>query len=169
MTTPEKKLSTIDQRIRSTQDRFLEAYERCGTIKTAAKCAGIHRDRIYDWQHQDKLGFKGRFEAAKETFRESLEEIMFERLRDPKTHPVLLIFCLKSHWKEKYGDAAVSSDDTAKEVMADWRRWQKEQRELEKGTLLDHNTEVMQTNDSVPDQHTEDWREIMKAHPRWRK
>ena len=69
------------------------------------------------WQNENYLRFKDRFVAAKQTFSEGLEEIMFDRLRDPKVHPVLLIFALKAHWREKYGDAVPASDDDAKQAM----------------------------------------------------
>ena len=42
---------------------------------------------------------------------------MFERLKDSKTHPVLLIFALKAHWREKYGDDFVPQDESASKVM----------------------------------------------------
>ena len=79
------------------------------------------------------MAFKERLGAAKEAFRESLEDIMFQRLRDPKTHPVLLIFALKAHWPQKYRDDATPPDDTAKEVLdAILRRTKKEARKQDK-------------------------------------
>ena len=58
-------------------------------------------------------GFRHRFEHAKHEFREDLESIMFNRLEDPKCHPVLLIFALKAHWPDKYRDVALDTDDEA--------------------------------------------------------
>ena len=42
---------------------------------------------------------------------------MFERLRNPKENVVLLIFALKGHWREKYGDAFVPQNDAADKVL----------------------------------------------------
>ena len=47
---------------------------------------------------------------------------MFVGLRDPKTHPVLLIFALKAHWREKYGGVPEVDDTTAQETLAELRK-----------------------------------------------
>ena len=111
------------------RDRFLAAYEKCGTIKSASKAAGINRETVRRWQNGDKLGFRVRFQSAQETFREELEEIMFERLRDSKCHPVLIIFALKGHWREKYGDVQTSVDDTPREILNELKAIAKGRRE----------------------------------------
>ena len=112
-----------------TQNRFLEEYQRVGTIKSAATAANVSRETVYQWQRTNRYGFGDRFRGAQETFREELEEIMFERLRDPKTNPVLLIFALKGHYREKYGDSAQSTDDAAKQTLAELRQMRRESQE----------------------------------------
>jgi len=119
-------LDTTHRRIYFTQTQVLERYQEAGTITSACKAVNISRDTFYRWLRQDLLGFAGRLTEAKETFRESLEEIMFDRLRDPKCHPVLIIFALKGHWREKYGDVPITGDDTAKDTMMEMRRWYKD-------------------------------------------
>jgi hypothetical protein len=116
-------LDTVKRRQLADQDAFLANYATSGTILSAAKAANVSRQTVYNWRDSGALGFKARFEAAKDSFRESLEDIMFQRLRDPKTHPVLLIFALKGHWREKYGDSVLPSDDSAKDVLVKLMGW----------------------------------------------
>jgi hypothetical protein len=105
------------------QQSFLGNYATAGTILSAAKAANVSRQTVYNWRDSGALAFRERFQAARESFRESLEDIMFQRLRDPKTHPVLLIFALKGHWRDKYGDTAVPSEDSAKDVLRTLMDW----------------------------------------------
>ena len=76
-------LGTTDRRIHDTQVQFLEAYAKVGTILRAAKASGINRSTFYAWHEDDKLGFQARFQGAKENFREEIEDLFFQRLRDP--------------------------------------------------------------------------------------
>ena len=121
-------LDTVKRRQLADQDAFLANYATSGTILSAAKAANVSRQTVYNWRDSGALGFKTRFEAAKDSFRESLEDIMFQRLRDPKTHPVLLIFALKGHWREKYGDAVIPNDDSAKDVLTKLMGWKQGRR-----------------------------------------
>ena len=107
----------VQRRMWDDQQAFLENYAKAGTVLTSARAAHVSRQTVYNWQKSSALAFKERFKAAKESFRESLEDIMFQRLRDPKTHPVLLIFALKAHWPEKYRDDATPPDNSARDVL----------------------------------------------------
>ena len=108
---------TVQRRMWDDQQAFLGNYAKAGTVLNAARAAHVSRQTVYNWQNSRALAFKERFKAAKESFRESLEDIMFQRLRDPKTHPVLLIFALKAHWPEKYRDDATPPDNSARDVL----------------------------------------------------
>ena len=108
---------TVQRRMWDDQQAFLGNYAKAGTVLNAARAAHVSRQTVYNWQNSRALAFKERFKAAKEAFRESLEDIMFQRLRDPKTHPVLLIFALKAHWPEKYRDDATPPDNSARDVL----------------------------------------------------
>ncbi len=46
---------------------FLRAFGICGSIRDAARCAGVHRRTHYDWLASDP-GYHERFPAAKTTF-----------------------------------------------------------------------------------------------------
>ena len=50
--------------IHETQTRFLTEYEKCGTIKTAARAVDITLDTVRRWRRGDKLGFSSRFKAS---------------------------------------------------------------------------------------------------------
>jgi hypothetical protein len=110
---------TLSSREKATwdrQERFLVAYSRVGSIRQAAPAASIERTAVWLWQKAGNFGFNGRFQNAKAQFAESLEEIMFERIRDPQGNrgsDVLLIFALKAHHRAKYGDVPVADDRRA--------------------------------------------------------
>ena len=108
---------TVQRRMWDDQQAFLGNYAKAGTVLNAARAAHVSRQTVYNWQNSRALAFKERFKAAKESFRESLEDIMFQRLRDPKTHPVLLIFALKARWPDKYRDDATPPDNSATDVL----------------------------------------------------
>ena len=111
------------------QIAFLEAYESRGRITASAKAAGCSRAVVYVWQDNNTLAFRRRLEESKAIFREEvLEAPMFQALLDPKAHPLLRIFALKAHWREKYGDIAMDTDTAARETMAKIRLLRREDR-----------------------------------------
>ncbi len=50
----EKKLSSIDVRIRRQQEKLLEALAESGNVSFACKRAGISRDTYYRWRKEDE-------------------------------------------------------------------------------------------------------------------
>jgi hypothetical protein len=125
---PYDETDTTQKRIHDMQDRFLVAYGERGTITGACAVIGLHRDSIHRWRNEDRLGFKLRFKGAQEVFRESLERIMFDRLGDPggnRGSDILLIFALKAHWRDKYGDESRPIDDSARTVLNTLIGWRK--------------------------------------------
>jgi hypothetical protein len=105
---------------KESQDRFLRAYAKVGNIGEAAEAASIHRTLPTEWRKLDSQGFKNRFELAQQAFADSLEQIAFQRIREPqgnKGSDILLIFLLKGHLRAKYGDSAVPSDSTAQDLL----------------------------------------------------
>jgi len=114
-------LGTADQRTLEDQEHFLAQYGKCGTIMRAAEATNVSRETVRRWQRADKLGFADRFDSARERFREELEEIAFERLRDPQGNrgsDVLLITMLNAHWPEKYRPNAQPEDQSALRLMS---------------------------------------------------
>ena len=103
--------------IKARQDLFLEAFEELGTITHACKKTGIGRSTYKRWKRDDKFDFITRFNDVKDDFAEEIEQTLFQRAKDPKSNPVLLIIALKGLLPDKYKDNAQINDDTAKDIM----------------------------------------------------
>lgn len=111
--------------IQARQSAFIAAYGQVGSIRKAAAASDVPRATAESWIYNDVKGFKAKYEAARATFREYLQDIAVERVKDqgPKDNPVLLITLLNAHWPEKYRrDGNVVSNEV-KEMMAEWKRW----------------------------------------------
>ena len=46
-----------------------------------------------------------------------MEDIIFNRVQDPKCNPLLLMFVAKAHNREKYGDSVVVHNDRVSELL----------------------------------------------------
>jgi hypothetical protein len=118
---PEKDSTLADRRKLEKQELFLSAFRRCGTVRGASQASGVSRTTCYAWEREDALGFSGRWEQARHSFRELLEEKMYARLDDPagnRGSDVLMMFALKGVWPDKYKDNMLIVDDTAKDLLA---------------------------------------------------
>jgi len=107
---------------------FLAAYGQTGNISVAARAAGIHRQRHYEWLQE--ADYAKAFDHAKEEAGDILEAEARRRAVEGCEVPVyqggrkvgttrrysdlLLIFLLKGAKPEKYGDKAVSDSDDGK-------------------------------------------------------
>jgi hypothetical protein len=109
-------------------DIFLKAYEEWGTIKKSCDIAGITRDAYLRWRIED-LDFVRRFDSVKESFAESLETIALERVRNPdkgKGSDILLLGLLNANMPAKYRPQVAANEDSAKELIFEWRKAAKE-------------------------------------------
>ena len=116
----ETTLDDSEKAILARQTGFLACYAEVGNIYRAAPVSGVGRSTVHQWQHDDVLGFRARFEAAQHTHREYLEDIMFSRILAPEGNrgsDILVIFAVKAAWPDKYRDVVVLGDDTAKDVL----------------------------------------------------
>ena len=119
---PRTKEETI-----AVQDAFLSAYGECGTVRTAAVAAGIHRSTMYKWEEKNLYGFKDKKFEAFQIFKEYLQDLALERVKSqsPKDNPVLLLSMMNAFIPEfnrnSKGDVA-----EAKELLAELKRWRKE-------------------------------------------
>ena len=107
---------------------FLKAYEEWGTIRKSCEVAGISRDAYLRWRIED-LEFVRRFDSVKEAFAESLESIAFERVKNPdkgKGSDVLLLGLLNANMPAKYRPQIAVNEDSAKELIFEWRKAAKE-------------------------------------------
>ena len=110
------------------KELFLLAYEEWGTIKKACEVAGIARDTYGTWTQTD-LGFGKKMDMVRQAFAESLETIALERVRNPdkgKGSDVLLLGLLNANMPAKYRPQYAMNEDSAKELIFEWRKAAKE-------------------------------------------
>ena len=107
--------------VKARQNMFLKAFDKHGTIKHACMETKIGRVTVARWKREDAYGFIQRFDDAKEDYAEIIENVVFERAKQPNCNPILQIFVLKALKPDKYRDLAVVTDDIAKDVMRDLR------------------------------------------------
>ena len=102
------------------QTKFLTAYRLLGSVPRAAKEAGVDRSTVYRWTKDSE--FKDQYNEAIEDFRDGLQDIAMDRLREQKAkdNPALLIAMLQAHWPEKYTKRDRPAGDTAENNMRDF-------------------------------------------------
>ena len=104
------------------QTQFLSRYCELGSILRSAIPAGIHRGTHYVWLQDDHCSYVERFESAKQTYSEYLESIMVQRLENPtgnRGSDILLMFAMKAHSPDKYGDK-IAIDDRTRDALETW-------------------------------------------------
>lgn len=119
---PRTKEETI-----AVQDAFLSAYGECGTVRTAAVAAGIHRSTMYKWEEKNLYGFKDKKFEAFQIFKEYLQDLALERVKSqsPKDNPVLLLSMMNAFIPE-FNRNSKGDVSEAKELLAELKRWRKE-------------------------------------------
>ena len=102
------------------QTKFLTAYRLLGSVPRAAKEAEVDRSTVYRWTKDSE--FKDQYSEAIEDFRDGLQDIAMDRLREQraKDNPALLIAMLQAHWPEKYTKRDRPAGDTAENNMRDF-------------------------------------------------
>jgi hypothetical protein len=103
---------------------FLAAYEEWGTTRAACHAAGISRSS-YDRWHQEDGEFVRELDRVKLAFAESLEELALERVRNPDKNrgsDILLIGLLNANMPSKYRPQFAMSEDSAKDLIIEWRK-----------------------------------------------
>jgi hypothetical protein len=107
------------------QTVFLDAYAEAGTIRKAAKAAGVDRVTVYWWMKRDVLGFNERFEVhGRHAHREYLEDMVMDRLKDPQGNrgsDILLMAKNNAENPAKWRPNQQVADNTAKEIIAKLR------------------------------------------------
>ena len=109
--------------VKARQDFFMTLYAELGSIRAAFKEMGLNRRTVNRWMKDDVQVLKKRFEEAKHNFREMLQDLAVNRVKEQgaKDNPILLITLLNAHWADKYRPQTVAVDDTAKEVLSELR------------------------------------------------
>ena len=103
---------------------FLAAYEEWGTTRAACRAAGISRSSYDRWHRLDDK-FVKELDLVKLAFAESLEELALERVRNPDKNrgsDILLIGLLNANMPSKYRPQFAMSEDSAKELIVEWRK-----------------------------------------------
>ena len=123
---------------------FLAAYEEWGTTRAACKAAGISR-RSYTRWHQEDEEFAKEMDLVKLAFAESLEELALERVRNPDKNrgsDILLIGLLNANMPSKYRPQFAMSEDSAKELIVEWRRASRDVAKVARPTKDENGAEL---------------------------
>jgi hypothetical protein len=103
---------------------FLAAYEEYGTIRASCRAAGVSQAAYLNWHARDDE-FVKELELKKRSFAESLEELALDRVRNPDKNrgsDLLLIGLLNANMPSKYRPQFAMSEDSAKELITEWRK-----------------------------------------------
>ena len=142
---PRIDLSNVGQRdldVYLSQELFMAVFAQMGSIRKSMPIARVNREVVDRWQRDDLLGFRDRMTAVVEDFREGLQDLAIERVSDPtgnRGSDILLMFLLKKHWKEKYGDIDIPLEEVGKDIMKELQDIRKAGRTamVEDGTQAD--------------------------------
>ena len=110
--------------MRQNKKVLLAAVEQYGGDTKAMKAAGISKQTYYNYIKNDPE-FKENLEHAKLAFGESMLEIAIDRVRNPdkgKGSDVLLISLLNAYLSHIFKPTTVVGEDTAKELITEWRK-----------------------------------------------
>ena len=105
-----------------------EALEEWGTIRMACSKAEVPPRTYRQWLMDDPE-FSVSIDLARHAFAESLEELALERVRNPekgKGSDVLLLGLLNANMPQKYRPQLALNEDSAKELITEWRKAAKE-------------------------------------------
>ena len=110
--------------MRKNKKVLLAAVEQYGGNTRAMKAAGISKQTYYSYIRNDP-DFKEDLEQAKITFGESMLEIAIDRVKNPdkgKGGDILLISLLNAYMSHVFKPTTVVGEDTAKELITEWRK-----------------------------------------------
>lgn len=118
---PEKK---HQQLMAINKAKLIKAVEEFGGNMKAIKAAGISQRTYHRWVKDDPE-FKENLEKAKVAFGESMLEIAIDRIKNPdkgKGGDILLISLLNAYMSHVFKPTTVVGEDTAKELITEWRK-----------------------------------------------
>ena len=104
--------------------KLIKAVEEFGGNMKAIKAAGISARTYRLWMKNDP-DFKEDLEQAKIAFGESMLEEAIDRIKNPekgKGSDVLLIAILNAYMSHVFKPTTVVGEDTAKELITEWRK-----------------------------------------------
>ena len=104
--------------------KLIKAVEEFGGNMKAIRAAEISQ-RTYNRWLKDDPEFKENLEKAKVAFGESMLEIAIDRIKNPdkgKGGDILLISLLNAYMSHVFKPTTVVGEDTAKELITEWRK-----------------------------------------------
>ena len=107
---------------------FLSALAECGPVSKALELSGVSRSSYKTWHAQD-IEFANNVAESRHIFAESLEGIALERVKNPdrgRGSDMLVIALLNANMPQKYRPQIAMNEDTAKDLIAEWRKASKE-------------------------------------------
>ena len=107
---------------------FLVALAEWGTVSKALEISGASRPAYKLWHSQD-IEFANNVAESRHIFAESLEGIALERVKNPdrgRGSDMLVIALLNANMPQKYRPQIAMNEDTAKDLIAEWRKASKE-------------------------------------------
>ena len=119
-----RKGITQEEKKRRNQLLLISAVEEFGGNMKALKQAGISQ-RTYNRWLKDDPEFKDNLEKPKITFGERMLEVAIDRIRNPdkgKGGDILLISLLNAYMSHIFRPTTVVGEDTAKELITEWRK-----------------------------------------------
>lgn len=110
----------------------IEAYRSRGTLSKATEAVGLTPDAAYSWQKSDTHGFNQRMEYGRQGYRDFLENLVHERLKDPtgnRGSDVLLMGALNANHPDKWSRNIQVTHEVGREVMATLQKIQEQQKQ----------------------------------------
>ena len=107
---------------------FLKLYGELGTVRDTAKAVGVTRDTYRRWMNDDPE-FMRSVDEAKQEHGEYLEGLALERVTNPDKNrgsDVLLLALLNANLPQKFRPQVAISEDSAKDLILEWRKAAKE-------------------------------------------
>lgn len=103
---------------------FLTAVGEWGTVRKACEVSGIKRGTYLRWRTED-IDFVNQLGVVRQIFGETLEDLAFERVKNPdkgKGSDILLLGLLNANMPSKYRPQVAMAEDTAKDLILEWRK-----------------------------------------------
>jgi hypothetical protein len=145
---------------------FLKALSEHGTVMRSCSVAGISRRTYERWMENDPV-FSRDVDKHRIIYAEYLENIALERVRNPEKGigtDALLYNLLSANNPNKFRPAGTGMEDSAKDLLAEWRRAQKEmrkERSVEEGveelpaSMEKELVEIMEKRGNAPEESEE--------------
>ena len=121
---PKMSMELRNQKTITNKKVLVKAVEELGGNMKALKSSGVAHRTYSRWMKEDPE-FRDDIEKARVAFGESMLEVAIDRIKNPdkgKGSDVLLISLLNAYLSHIFRPTAVVGEDTAKELITEWRK-----------------------------------------------